>query len=51
MYTLIHESRSEYQVTVERYFDFIASLLNVTQLFRTLKRPQNTNTVTPTGAI
>jgi hypothetical protein len=36
---LIRESRSEYMVTRERYFDFIASLSNVTQLFRTLKRP------------
>jgi hypothetical protein len=39
MYALIHESRSEYQLTLERYFDFIVSLLNVTQLIRTLKRP------------
>jgi hypothetical protein len=36
---------------LERYFDFIASLSNVTQLFRTLKRPENTKPVTPSGAI
>jgi hypothetical protein len=51
MYDLIYESRSEYMVTRERYFDFIASLSNMTQLFRTLKRPLNTKTVTPSGEI
>jgi hypothetical protein len=31
MYALIHESRSGYQVTLRRYFDFTARLSNATQ--------------------
>jgi hypothetical protein len=34
---LIHETRSGYQATLERYFNVIASLSNVTQLLRTPK--------------
>jgi hypothetical protein len=46
MYALMHKSRSEYQVTLERYFDFIASLVErdpVVQNPKEALKHQNSN--------